>query len=442
MKALNFLTSRKTVLTLLAAVTLALLTAVLVPQRENAGSKVPAWLERLPEPLREAAGFIGLDNVVGSWWFMLLIAVFGLSLLLSTYNQYTAVVAQLKRSPSPDALPDGVRVAGDLAGFAPRLDAAGYRLCGSTGKLHRFVKHRMGYWGNFLLHLGLVIAVIFSLMYVVTQHRVFLRLVSGETVVPGAENSAEMLGALRFRRPLPAGITLEEVQPAFYPNDKLAALGSRLSFQKEPGGAPQRVQVALSDKSWYDPFVVYQVNSFGRAFVLEFDSPYRQGRARERLTIPYPQRRDLAGYGEVPLKEEGLVLKGKFYADPEKKGMQLTPSPLFLRLYRDKELLGETALKPGESGSLGPLVLRLARDAWWTDILLDGSRGTFGIFAGFAVILFGVLFSYCLVPREILVREGDGELYLKHSARRFAQIYREEFDAIVGAPRTTSEGQP
>ncbi|GFO60937.1 ResB-like family cytochrome C biogenesis protein [Geomonas silvestris] len=442
MKALNFLTSRKTVLSLLAAITLALLEAVLVPQREGAGGKLPAWLEKLPGPLRETAGFLGLDNVVGSWWFMLLIAFFGLSLLLSTWNQFLAVASQLKRPPRPDAVPDGVRLPGDLAGLAPRLAQAGYRPSGSSGEVHRFVKHRAGYWGNFLLHLGLVVAVIFSLSYVVTQHRVFLRLVSGETVAPNPENSAEILGALRFRRPLPAQITLERVEPSFYPNDKLAGLGSRLSLKQAPGGAAQRVEVALSDKSQFGPFLVYQANSFGRAFLLEFTSPYRQGLARERLLIPYPQRRDKAGYGEIPLKEEGLVLKGKFYADPQKKGLKLARSPLFLRLYRGQELLGVASLNAGGLGNLGPLTVRLAGEAWWTDILLDGSRGTSGIFAGFAVILFGVLFSYCLVPREILVREGEGELYLRHSARRFAQLYREEFEAIVGEHRNTKEGEP
>jgi hypothetical protein len=50
-----------------------------------------------------------------------------------------------------------------------------------------------------------------------------------------------------------------------------------------------------------------------------------------------------------------------------------------------------------------------------------------------------VLSSYCLVPREIIVRELDGEIYAQHVVRRFAQFYREEFDELIQNARTTGE---
>ena len=231
-------------------------------------------------------------------------------------------------------------------------------------------------------------------------------------------------------------MVLKELLPRFWANDKLEYLSSELYFTDQPGGEPQRVDIAVSDKSQYGQYIVYQANAYGRVFDLEFVSE-RDEIYRERLYLPYPLSRDVAGYGEMPIRGTDFLLKGKFYADTERKSIHLHEPPLSLRLYRSKDLLGEVTLATGSPGQLGPLTVRLAQSEWWTDILLDGTRGTFGIFAGFALILTGVLCSYCLVPREIIVRESNGEIYVHHIARRFAQFYREEFDELIQKTRST-----
>ena len=198
------------------------------------------------------------------------------------------------------------------------------------------------------------------------------------------------------------------------------------------------MNVAISDKARFDPYIVYQSNVYGRTFDLEFISP-RGKLFRERLYLPYPTRRDIAGYGEQAVSGTDFLLKGKFYADTERKLIQLHGSPLTLRLYRGKEQLGEVTLTVGSNGQLGELAVRVTQSEWWTDILLDGTRGTAGIFAGFAMILAGVLCSYVLVPREIIARELNGAVYAQHIVRRFPHFYREEFDDIIQKARTTGE---
>jgi hypothetical protein len=216
----------------------------------------------------------------------------------------------------------------------------------------------------------------------------------------------------------------------FWANDKLESLASELYFTDQPGGEPRRVDIAVSDKSQFGSYLVYQANAYGRAFDLEFIS-VRGEIYRERFYLPYPLRRDAAGYGEMAVRGTDFQLKGKFYADAERKSIQLNAPSLTLRLYRGKELQGEVTLTPGATGQLGPLAVRLAQSEWWTDIMLDGTRGTSGIFTGFALILAGVLSSYCFVSREIIVREVDGQVYAQHVARRFAQFYREEFNELI-----------
>lgn len=435
MKITKFLTSRSTVIALFSALSLALLWASLVPQRIAVG-KTPDWVAGLPAGVRSLATLLGLDNVVGTPWFAVLGLLFWLSLLVSAVSQYGTARALAARIPSAEVPPESVRV--ELA--PERLDElvrqAGYRPAGRADGVARYVRNRAGYWGNFLLHVGLVVAVVFSLVYVVTQHRVLLRLTSDEAVRPTPDTVPETVGVLPLTRELPYSVLLKEVRPGFWGNDRLESLSSELYFTGRAGGDPRRVEVALSDKSRFGPYLVYQVNSYGRAFDLELSSP--EGVLRPRLFLPYPDRRDRAGYGEAALPG-GYLLKAKFYADAEQRSMRLNRPPFTVRLYRGSELLRQLTLEPGEAAQLGPYTVRLVRSAWWTDILLDGSRGTFGIFAGFAVILAGVLCSYCLVPREIIVREKDGALHLQQVVRRFASFYREEFEELLSAAGKTGE---
>jgi cytochrome c biogenesis protein len=430
-KASKFLTARSTVIALFTAISAALLLASLVPQRASLGGKAPEWVGRLPEGLLFLSSRLGADNVVGSAWFSALVALFWLSLLMSTISQFGATRARVRRVPSAEVPQGSIRISLPPARLAELLRGAGYRPAGSAAGVQRYVKNLAGYWGNFLLHIGLVTAVVFSLIYVLTQHRVLIRLVGEETSRFTTSNVQEMRGVLPLSYRLPYTALLKNLQPRFYGNDRLEYLASELYFTERPGGEPARVAVALSDKAQFGDYLVYQANAFGRAFDLELQLPGETH--RERLYLPYPNRRDAAGYGEVPITGTEYLLKAKFYSDLNRKSMQLNQPPLTLRLYRGKELLHELTLAPGASGVLGPFEVRLAQAQWWTDILLDGSRGTAGIFAGFAVILAGVLSSYCLVPREIIVRNRDGALQVQQVARRFPEFYREEFNDLIRA---------
>jgi hypothetical protein len=437
-KLSNFLTARSTVITLFAAICVALLVASSIPQQASLGGKSPEWVGRLPDGLRFLTTWLKLDHIVGSGWFAILVALFWLSLTISTLAQYSVTSALAKRIPSTVVPPESTRVDVSPATFAGCVEGTGYHLVGNADGVQRFVKNRTGLWGNFLLHVGLVTAVFFSMIYVVTQHRVLVRLTGQELTHLTPENVQELRGVLPMKQQLPYSAVLKKLEPRFWGNDKLEYLSSELYITDQPGGEPRRVDVALSDKSSYGPYIVYQANAYGRAFDLELESA-RGERLRTRMYLPYPAKRNVAAYGEMAVTGTDLLLKAKYFADAEHVSMKLNRSPFSVRLYRGKELLGESVLAPGASEHLGPFVVRLVQVEWWTDILLDDTRGTAGIFFGFTLILAGVLSSYCLVPREIIVRESDGQIFVQHVARRFAQFYREEFDDIIQKTRTSGD---
>ena len=434
MKLSTFLTARSTVITLFAAICVALLVASSIPQQASLGGKIPEWVGRLPDGLRFITTWLKLDHIVGSGWFAILVALFWLSLAISTVSQYSVTCALARRVPSAAVPSESIRIGMSPSDFARLVAGTGYHLVGSADGVQRYVKNRIGLWGNFLLHVGLVTAVFFSMIYVVTQHRVLVRLTGQELTRLTPANVQELRGIFPMKQQLPYSAVLKNLEPRFWGNDKLEYLSSELYITDIAGAEPRRVDVALSDKSGYGPYIVYQANAYGRAFDLELETVGGE-RLRTRLFLPYPPKRNVASYGEIGIDGTDFLLKGKFFADAEHASMKLNRSPFTVRLYRGKELLGEAALTPGGRGQLGPLIVMLVQSEWWTDILLDDSRGIAGIFFGFTLILAGVLSSYCLVPREIIIRDMDGGVSVEHIARRFAQFYREEFDDIVKGMR-------
>jgi cytochrome c biogenesis protein len=436
----KFFTARSTVTTLFATIILALLAASSIPQRASLNGQTPQWVGRLPGGLGSVVMQLGFDNIVGSSWFAFLAFLFLISLILSAVSQFSVARSFANRIPAAGSPHDSVRIDVDDAVFAECVETAGYMLAGAKDGVRRFVKNRIGYWGNFLLHVGLVTVVLFSIVHMLTQHKVKARLVGQEVTRLTPDSVQELRGVIPLQRSIPYTVVLNKLEPAFWENDQLMSLGSELYFTGKPGGDPERVAVALSDKAHFGSFLVYQSNAYGRAFDVILVSPGGE-RHRERLFLSYPPKRDAAGYGETAVAGTDYVLKGKFYADPGHTSMTFRESPLALRLYRGKEVLGEISLLPGATGRLGPFHASLAQTEWWTDILMDGTWGTSGIFAGFAFVLAGVLCSYCLVPREIIVRKGDGGVYVQHIARRFAPFYREEFDKILQSALDQSEAR-
>jgi hypothetical protein len=179
---------------------------------------------------------------------------------------------------------------------------------------------------------------------------------------------------------------------------------------------------------------VYQKNSFGTAFFLRLEDG-RRAPHQEILYLPFPARRDKAGYDTIQLADPGLTLKAKYYADSARQSIYPVHPLLVLRLYDGDRMLGEAALQTGQASVLGNFSVQLVKAEWWTDYLFEGSRGTFGIFTGFAFILAGVLLTYCVTPRTILVRQTDDGYRVSWQIVRFHDFYAAEKEQVFAACR-------
>lgn len=423
------LTARATVLTLLLLLAAAMTVGALVAQRGSGATGSGATPGR-PELERSAlVTALGLDHVFSTPWFAVLSLLFVLTLLLSTLDQFRLSLARLRQVP-PRSGEGGVRCTGTRQEIEARLARHGYRRVSRGSGPTRHVRQAIGYWGNFLLHAGMTVTVLSSVTYALTEHRVQLHAVSGRALVVAPGAFAEKRGLLAGEISLPAEVNLYRVEPTFGANDQLVDLASQLIFT-DSSGSSREIRVAVNDYQEYRGLVVYQLVKYGKAFFLELQEGSGSP-AEVLLEMAMPEKRGAASYLNRPLGGSAM-LRAKYYASSDRKALLPEHPQLVLRLYDGDRLVEETTLQEGQQGRLGPLAVRLARVGWWTDILFEGSRGTTGIFSGFALLLVGAVLLFFAVPREVVLRDTPDGLYAWWRTSRFPDMYHAEGERVLAS---------
>ncbi len=334
------------------ALTLALAAALVLA---HATSTLPAALDA--PTLAHFLSLDGLDHLLVSVPFALLLLTFLASLLLSSWDQ----VALAARGPHPP------------------LDRRSWRR-----------------WGAALLHAGLALALVSFLAYVSTERQGYLTLTEGEEVDAGAPWAMEVAGLLAPPFPLPVGVALVAVSPVFRADDTLQALSAEVAL-RDGAGPPRRHRISPNDSHYHWGFRLYQLGVFGHAFALEVTDP-RGGAGQVLLRLPIPRGRDLAGYGTFEGTPFGATLKAKYHLDHDRVSMDDARPLLTMRLVEGDAVRAELALHPGEQGTLGGHQVRLVAVRRWTSLLFDAGIGMTPVLLGFAVMVLGAALIYAARP--------------------------------------------
>ena len=418
----NLLTARVTVLALLVASVAVMTVAAVVPQvgLEADGG---VGLSRQSSRWTELSASLGLDRVFSTRWFAALALLFVVSLALSALEQLRLARARTFLIPPEGSGQGATESTLSVGEVSAVLREEGYRRLSDAPGRSRYVRHWHGYWGAFLLHAGMVVTVLFSATYVLTEHRAKVRVASGGPTSLADAVIAAKRGLFARDVPLPAELSLYRVEPTFGANDQLVDVASEVVF-RDGRGTPRDVRVAVNDYQDYQGVVVYQLVKFGNVFDLHARDEAGRG-SEVRVRLAYPQKRDVPSYGTEPLGD-GRTLKVKYWPRGDRSGMALADPELVVRLYDGERLLGEASLREGEEAQLGGTAVRLVRVGWWTELLFEGSLGTTGIFVGFGVLLAGGVLAFFVVPREVVVRAHPGGCTVVWRTARFADMYEDE----------------
>ena len=209
------------------------------------------WVKDHPL-LAPLSGEFGFDHVYTTPWFAALLFVFLFSLVLSTIEQIKTSIKKTfghgvlsgGRNLKVDAPADKIKTAITRLGY--------FRVAGKEG-VSRFVKHPWGYWGNVLLHLGIMLLIASSLIVVLFEKRGLLNV----------ENN----GIFSGRFILPEAVMLDRVSPEFWGSDSLKDLKTTISFS-DPQGKTKRYELGINHTVDFMGLRVYQDHNFGHAFFI------------------------------------------------------------------------------------------------------------------------------------------------------------------------------
>lgn len=432
----RFFLSRTSVIIFIALLLGLVVAASLIPQAFLATpDEMAAWRADYPGFAPWAARF-GMHHLYTTPWFAVVLLLALVSLILSCIEQCRLALGRTFESPS---------AAGERLGHSSlsepdltaRLRRQGYLLVArGTGGL-RFVKHPWGYWGNVLLHGGMVVVIASSLLIALTQQRGALALFEGEVHAPGDPWSSEENGLLAGSFVLPWPVRLDRVTPRFRPNHKISQIASEVSLLP-PGGEPRRLTVEVNAMASHRGITVYQSTDVGHAFNVEFAGPAGR-REVFRMPINHPESLEDAGYNDFRFPWLPVKLQAKYYVDADRKSLQSRTPLLVIRMMEGESEAGRAALRPGESGMLGPYRVRLDSVQQWTTLIFVRLTGMPGIFAGFFMVILGTVLAYCTPPRELVaVADGTGYL-LRWRATKFAEFYQEERSRLLAGLRGRGE---
>ena len=427
----RFFLSRKTILALILLILGAIVLAYIFPQRFSTSSlEMEKWQEANPVWV-PWVDLLGLDHVYSTTWFDVLLFIFLLSLIISTFEQ---IKISIKKTFGHGVTSGGknFKVIALEEKIVSAIKKQGYfQIAGNHATL-RFIKYPWGYWGSVLLHFGIVFAIASSLVVALTQKRGLLQLVEGELYVPGTAWVTEERGLFTGRFILPEAVSLDNIIPEFWETDDLKNLTTTLSFS-DPQGRFKRYTLAINQTINYRGIRVYQSQGFGDAFFVKLTD--KEGRNTGLiLRIQNPAKRDVAGYANLKSYEIPYLIKTKYFADADRKSMLSTNPLLVIRLVDKGRVIGEVSLKNGESGQLGPYTATVTGISKWAGMIFVDITGMPGIFLGFFIIIIGGGLTYFMPPREFYIRKEDSGLFIiTWKATRFESFYEEEYEKVSSA---------
>ncbi|MEW6110062.1 MAG: cytochrome c biogenesis protein ResB [Nitrospirota bacterium] len=422
----RFLVSRKTTTTIVVLLVFFFVVASLFPQRFVTSSlKMQEW--RYEHPVRAAiAERLGMDHVYTTPWFAILLFFLVCSLAVSLLEQFALASEKSRGMKSLSGLKAALSSA-SVEDIGTVANTFGYSKVFSGEKDVHFIKNRWGYWGSFLLHLGIFVVIASSLIIAVTQKRGAAHLVEGETFSPGDPLLAEERGILAGHFTLKDAIRLDRVSLDFWENHMIKQIYSDITIFSN---GEQQMTIAVSSKLKHKGILTYQSLDFGHAFFLELKGDDGAIR-RELLLIRHPQSIEKPAYEDFILTGTPYALKAKYFADAGMKSIQSENPLLILRLMDGNAMTGQSSLTIGTAAQLGTFRVSLIRVAKWTDLYFADFRGLPGVFAGFCLLLAGGLMYYFLPPRQIIVSKEENGYHIYVKAERFPEFYREEFQEIM-----------
>ena len=404
-KIWKFLSSMKFGLLLLLLVVAACIIGSLIPQ----GREFAYYIERYPA--RRAALIIGtcFDDVFHSPWFLILSVILCGNLLLCNLLRFPGLFRRWKNAADPEAAlklaptvcVEGIRDPEKLFSGLGMPKAA--QLTHQGREVRFSVKNRMGHWGAWVCHLGILLLVLGVILGQATKE---------EYVVSGLPGESVPMGDTGYT------VTIDGFDVTHYDSGMPKQYTSSLTVT-DPKGGTESGKARVNDPAELFGYRFYQ-NSTGQAARLTLTMAGtvvadRVLKAGEGIRLHYlPQIVFFSGYAT----DEKLGPGYQFVIYSEQDGSEVT--------YFQPE--GQVGIDLGMlQGVFSQLqystVLQVKKDSW-----------TWLVLAGGLVVLLGLVLSFYLQPVRVwAVRGEDGAWQVNGECRKGGELFARRFRQAAGA---------
>ena len=426
----RFFLSRTTIICLILSAFSAITLSALIPQTFLASAEsVLAWQTAHPL-LGRWSGAAGLHRMYTHPMFAIVLAGVTISLILSTWSQCLTACQRTFHPHAEVAGGESFTVPGTVRESCLILSASGYRRRRISEECTSLVRHSWGYWGSFLLHLGMLLVIAASLFIALTQQRGILHLTEGAIQRPSDPLLKQEHGLLAKSLVLPEPLRLDRLTYSFRPGYGVKQISSTLSFLSDAGTTETKI-AEINRILMHRGLRVYQGVEFGHSFFVEVTGPTGFNRIYQ-LQIQHPEKPDLPSYNDFQnLLGDGSVVRAKYMVDAEGKSFDHVNPLLTLRLDRQGKEIGRLPLLAGGEGTIGPYSFRVHAFSLWSRLIVVNVTGMPGVFLGFFIICLGGLLHYFTPPREVSVYESaSGGTVISWRAVRFAGFYQEELASL------------
>ncbi len=443
----SFLKSVKLAIVLIVLLTILIMAGMVIPQANLKPALYAQWRASHP-----AAALVverlGLDRTFTSWWFLVVVGMFFVNTLACTVDQAVKtwrqarkdcgafqrrktvrrdkMSAEQERFSSPDPPVEHSEKADHPEKMITSLlrsrhyvvqeDATQARtapdeperdLPDQETRLVLAEKNRIGYWGSVVFHAGLLLVILGVGYGSLGRFEGVILVTEGERRTEGHQEYIYLEEGPAFAEAHPGFVVGLEKVRHFSPTKKtLGGMASSLTLDGKPFQLDQRAPLV------YRGFRIYQ-DRFGNAVSFESDT----GRGTPLLFTA--GLLDQITMGGSKVSKGSLIIPGTnlrarlvLYANADSKDGKLVATSLVLKRPILEVTLEDPAgtrvfkgkVEVGQEVRAAGLKLAFTGASYWLALRIKRDPGLGLIYAGFGVVLLGLILLYFLIPRQVWVK--------------------------------------
>ncbi len=406
----GFLASLKLTIFLLSFIAAASVFGTVIAQRAG----VEHYLSVYSESTYRIIHFFGLDDTFHSPWFLAAILLFAVNLTLCTVGRLSRFLKSEKDTPS---LPEEQVLSAMQMHFASETSApgklidtlkAGYKTVREDDEGLVLEKGAIARYGVYIIHASILVILIGSLIGFLFGYRGSVVLHKGE-----AKERITLRGG--NIREIPLGFTLKcnDFKVSFYPSGEPKEYVSRLEVI-ENGKPVLEKEIRVNHPLSYKGVYVYQA-SYGSAPSFLFSVGGKDVVVKEGDTYEKDGLTLMIARFEHSVHDFG---PGVLLAYMDQGGPKTSWFLNNIERLKERDIRGVK------------IRLKEIREDFYTGLEVARDPGTWVVWTGFALILFGLYVNFFMYYRRIYIRRVGNGLLVAGVAFRNKEAFRDEFEKI------------